>query len=56
MKDVHDRIAELALEVSTLAHRYQNPWLYRCRDALIDAEKYEEEAAKWAKTKARERS
>ena len=46
---INDRIAELIVEVATLAHKYQNPHLYRCRDALVEAQHQEEEAARWAR-------
>lgn len=49
MNSVQDRLAELTSEVSALAQRYNNPFLYRCKYALLEAQHYEQEAARWAK-------
>jgi hypothetical protein len=48
MNSVQSRLADLTMEVSALAQRYNNPWLYRCKYALLEAQHYEEEAARWA--------
>jgi hypothetical protein len=49
MTYVHDKLADLTLEVTALAQRYNNPWLYRCKNALLEAQHYEEEAVRWAR-------